>query len=59
MIYVTEPTKIDHLSTKNCQSFLSLLYHNLITIYTTTTVFITTINYNGFFPQLTEKDAAF
>ena len=35
-VYVTGPAKIDHLSTKNCQYFSFLLYHNL-TIYTTKT----------------------
>ena len=33
--YVTGPAKIDHLSTKNRQFLMCLLYHNLITIYTT------------------------
>ena len=35
-IFVTKSTKIDHLSTKYCQ-FFALFYHNLISIYTTTT----------------------
>ena len=35
--YVTGPVKIDHLSTKNRQFLMYLLYHNLITIYTTAT----------------------
>ena len=33
--YVTGPAKTDHLSTKNRQFLMCLLYHNLITIYTT------------------------
>ena len=36
-VYVTRPMKIDHLSTKNRQFVACLLYHNLITIYTTAT----------------------
>ena len=36
-IIVTRPVKIDHLNTKNHQFCLSLLYHNLMTIYTTLT----------------------
>ena len=35
--YVTWPAKINHLSAKNCRFLLSLLYHDLITIYTTAT----------------------
>ena len=34
-VYVTEPVKIDHLSTKDHRFCSSLLYDNLITIYTT------------------------
>ena len=37
LTFVTWPAKIDHLSTKNCQVCWSLIYHNLITIYTTAT----------------------
>ena len=36
-VYVTGPVKIDHVSTKNCRFLACLLYHNLITIYTTAT----------------------
>ena len=35
--YVTVPAKIDHVSTKNRQFLACLLYHNLITVYTTAT----------------------
>ena len=35
LLYVTGPAKTDHLSTKNCRFLGCLLYHNLITIYTT------------------------
>ena len=47
-LYVTGPTKIDHLSTKNCQFLACLLYHTLITIYTTATkIYITTADFIG------------
>ena len=36
-VYVTGPTKVDHLSTKNRRFLACLLYHNLITINTTGT----------------------
>ena len=36
-VYVTGCAKIDHVSTKNRLFLACLLYHNLITIYTTTT----------------------
>ena len=32
ILYVTGPAKIDHLSAKNRQFLVCLLYHNLITI---------------------------
>ena len=35
--YVTGPAKIDHVSAKNRRFVACLLYHNLITIYTTAT----------------------
>ena len=35
--YVIGPVKIDHVSTKNGRFLPCLLYHNLITIYTTAT----------------------
>ena len=36
-VYVTGPVKIDHLSAKKSPIVLLLLYHNFLTIYTTTT----------------------
>ena len=33
--YATGPAKFNYLSTKICQFLVCLLYHNLITIYTT------------------------
>ena len=36
-LIVTGPVKIDHLSAKELSIFSFLLYHNFITIYTTTT----------------------
>ena len=35
ILYVTGPAITDHLSTKNRRFLAHLLYHNLITIYTT------------------------
>ena len=32
---MTGPAKIDHVSVKNCQFLVYLLYHNLITVYAT------------------------
>ena len=53
--YVTEPAKIDHVSTKNLQFLACLLYHNLITIYTTTTKSSSLLqNSMGVLLQLTE-----
>ena len=52
---VTGPAKIDHVSAKNCQFLACLLYHNLITIYTTATKSSSLLqNLMGFLLQLTE-----
>ena len=53
---VTGPAKIDHVSTKKDHRFLTcLLYHNLKTIYTTTTKSLSLLqNLMGFLLQLTE-----
>ena len=56
-IYVTGPTKIDHVSTKNRQFLACLLYHNLITIYTTATTSSSLLqNLMGFLLQLMEME---
>ena len=53
--YVTGPAKIDHVSAKNWQFLACLLYHNLVTIYTTTTKSSSLLqNLMGFLLQLTE-----
>ena len=53
--YVTGSARIDHLSTKNHWFLARLLYHNLITIYTTTTKSLSLLqNLMGFLLQLTE-----
>ena len=55
MKYVTGPTKIDHLNTKNHQFLACLLYHNLLTIYTTATKSSSLLqNLMGFLLLLTE-----
>ena len=47
LIFVTGPARIDHMSTKNHGFLLSLLYHNLITIYSYhNKIFITTAEFN-------------
>ena len=52
---VTGPAKIDHVSTKNHRFLVCLLYHNLKTIYTTTTKSSSLLqNLMGFLLQLTE-----
>ena len=54
--YVTRPAKIDHLSAKSCQFLACLLYHNLITIYTTATQSSLLLqNLMGFLLKLVEK----
>ena len=50
-VYVTGPAKIDYLSTKNHRFLACLLYHNLITIYTTATK-----NLMSFLLQLMEME---
>ena len=53
--YVTGPAKIDHVSAKNCRFLVCLLYHNLITIYTTATKSSSLLqNLMDVFLQLTE-----
>ena len=53
--YVTGPAKIDHVSAKNRQFLACLLYHNLITIYTTATKSSSLLqNLMGFLLHLTE-----
>ena len=53
--YVTGPAKINHVSTKDCQLLVCLLYHKLITINTTTTKSSSLLqNLMGFLLQLTE-----
>ena len=55
MPYVTEPAKIDHVSTKNHRFLACLLYYNLITIYTTAIKSSSLLpNLMGFLLQLTE-----
>ena len=52
-MYVT--VKIDHVSAKNCQFLACFLYHNLITIYTTTTKSSSLLqNLMGFLLQIME-----
>ena len=53
-LYMTGPVKIDYLSANKLLSFLLLLYHNLITIYTTATISSLLQNLMGFLLQLTE-----
>ena len=54
-LYVTRPAKIDHVSTKNRRFSACLLYHNLITIYTTATKSSSLLeNLMGVLLQLTE-----
>ena len=53
--YVTAPAKIDHLSAKNRQFLACLLYHNLITIYTTAMKSSSLLqNFTGFLMQVVE-----
>ena len=53
--YVTGPVKIDHLSAKNYRFLVCLLYHNLVTIYTTATKSSSLLqNLMGFLLQLME-----
>ena len=53
--FVTGPAKIDHVSAKNRQFLACLLYHNLITVYTTATKSSSLLqNFMGFLLQLTE-----
>ena len=55
IVYVTRPAKIDHLSAKNRRFLACLLYHNLITIYTTATQSSSLLqNLMSFLLQLTE-----
>ena len=52
---MTGPVKIDHMSTENHQFLLSLLYHNLTTIYTTIAKSSSLLqNLMGFLLQLTK-----
>ena len=52
---MTMPAKIDHVSAKNHRFLACLLYHNLITIYTTATKSSSLLqNLMGFLLQLTE-----
>ena len=51
--HVTGPAKIDYLNTKNHRFLFSLLYYNLITIYTTTTKSSLLQNLMGLLLQLT------
>ena len=54
-LYVTGPAKINHVSAKNHRFLACLLYHNLITIYTTTIKSLSLLqNLMGFLLQLTE-----
>ena len=54
-MYVTRRAKIDHVSAKNCRFLACLLYHNLITSYTTATKSSPLLqNLMGFLQQLTE-----
>ena len=54
-LYVTGPAKIDRVSAKNHRFLACLLYHNLITIYTTATKASSLLqNLVGFYLQLTE-----
>ena len=53
--YMTRPAKIDYLSAKNHWFLVCLLYHNLITIYTTAIKSLSLMqNLMGFLLQLTE-----
>ena len=55
VLYVTGPAKIDHVSTKNRRFLACLLYHNLMTIYTTATKSSQLLqNLMGFLLELTE-----
>ena len=55
LTFVTGPVKIDHVSTKKLPILLYLLYHNLITIYTTATKSSSLLQHlMGFLLQLTE-----
>ena len=57
---MTGPAKIDHVSAKNCRFLACLLYHNLITIYTTATKSSSLLqNLIDVLLQLTEWDSAF
>ena len=56
-VYVTGPAKIDHVSAKNRQFLVCLLYHNLI--YTTATKSSSLLqNLMGFLLQLWKWDSA-
>ena len=53
--FVTGPAKINHVSTKTRRFLACLLYHNLITIYTTATKSSSLLqNLMGFLLQLAE-----
>ena len=55
IIYVTGPAKINDVSTKNRRFLACLLYHNLITIYSTATKSLSLLqNFMGFFLRLTK-----
>ena len=55
VVYVTGPAKINHVSAKNCRFFLSLLYHNLQTVYTNTVKSLSLLqNLIGFILKFTE-----
>ena len=52
---MTRPAKINHLSAKTSPIFAFLLYHNLITVYSTTTKPSSLLqNLMGFLLQFTE-----
>ena len=54
LIFVTGPAKIDHLSAKKPLIFSSWLYHNIVTICTTTTSSSVLQNLMGFLLQVME-----
>ena len=54
-LHVIKPSKIDHVSAKNHQIFVSLLYHNLLTITINATESSPLLqNLMGFLPQFTD-----
>ena len=55
--YVTGPAKSDHVSAKNRRFLPFLLYHNLLTIYTTAIKSSSLLqNFMGFLLQLMEME---